>query len=443
MIGASGFGIIYAIATMWVAMEITVRRWVIAARRYVMSSVLLVGVIVFAGLAAGEVARKLGLPKVTGFLLAGVLLNPTVTGFIPGDFVRHTDLVTNIALSFITFSVGGTLLFSRVRALGKSIMSITLFEAESAFLVVLVGVLLVAPLLIHVEGATWTGVFIPAALMMACLASPTDPSATLAVVHQYKAQGQVTATILGAAAFDDVLGIINYSVAVALAQAFARHDPLSISSAILAPAAAIGGAVGLGVAFGFAFNVLVRLLNRETEGALIVGVLAMLCLCFGVASLIRADELLSTMTMGMVVVNYCSRREQVFKLLERYTEELIFVLFFTLSGMHLGFPTLAQSLPLVILFVVLRTLGKVLGTVVGGRWAGMSGKLTKYVAGGLLPQGGIVVGLALLMRQNNALADISGIIISVIIGATVLHEIGGPIVAKAAIKAAREIPGDA
>lgn len=407
-----------------------------------MSSVLLVGIIVFAGFVAGEGARKVGLPKVTGFLLAGVLLNPSVTGFISKDFVYHTDLVTNIALSFITFSVGGTLLFSRIKALGKSIVSITLFEAESAFLVVLVGVLLMAPLLVHVEGATWAGTFIPAALMIACLASPTDPSATLAVVHEYKAQGKVTSTILGAAAFDDVLGIINYSLAIALAQALAHHDRLNVSSAILTPTVTIGGAVGFGAAFGFGFSLLLRLLNRETEGALIVAVLAVLCLCFGVASLIGVDELLSTMTMGVVVVNYSSLREKVFKILERYTEELIFVLFFTLSGMHLGFSTLAQNLPLVVLFVLFRTLGKVLGAMVGGRLAGVSGKVTKYVAGGLLPQGGIVVGLALLMRQNGALADISGIIISVIIGATVLHEIGGPIVAKAAIKAAGEISGD-
>jgi Kef-type K+ transport system membrane component KefB len=406
-----------------------------------MSSILLVGIIVFTGFVAGEGARKVGLPKVTGFLLAGVLLNPSVTGFISQDFVYHTDLVTNIALSFITFSVGGTLLLSRVKALGKSIMSITLFEAESAFLVVLIGVLLVAPLVIHVEGATWAGTFIPAALMIACLASPTDPSATLAVVHEYKAEGKVTSTILGAAAFDDVLGIINYSVAIALAQALAHHDRLSISSAVLTPVVAIGGAIGLGAAFGFGFSLFLRLLSRETEGALIVAVLAMLCLCFGVASRIGVDELLSTMTMGMVVVNYSPLREKVFKILERYTEELIFVLFFTLSGMHLGFSTLAQNLPLVVLFVLLRTLGKVVGTLVGGRLAGMSNTVTKYVAGGLLPQGGIVVGLALLMRQNEALADISGTIISVIIGATVLHEIGGPIVAKAAIKAAGEIPG--
>jgi len=407
-----------------------------------MSSVLLVGITVFAGFAAGEVARKLGLPKVTGFILAGVLLNPTVTGFIPHDFAEHTDLVTNIALSFITFSVGGTLLFSRVRTLGKSIISITLLEAESAFVVVLLGTVLVGPLFVHAGDATWTGTFIPVALLIACLASPTDPSATLAVVHEYKARGKVTSTVLGAAAFDDVLGIINYSIAIALAQMLVVHAKLDFSSVVLAPAVDILGAVALGIAFGFAFNLLTGLVRRETEGVLIVAVLSMLSLCFGAASLIGVDELLSTMTMGMIVVNYNPLREKVFQILERYTEELIFVLFFTLSGMHLGFATLVQNLPLVLLFVAFRTVGKVAGAMAGAQLGKSPRKVKKYVAGGLIPQGGIVVGLALLMQQNPAFKDISDIVINVIIGATVIHEIAGPIVSKMAIRAAGEIPAD-
>jgi len=405
-----------------------------------MSSVLLVGITVFAGFVGGEVVRKLGLPKVTGFILAGVLLNPTVTGFIPKDFADHTDLVTNIALSFITFSVGGTLFFSRVKRLGKGIISITLFEAESAFVVVFAGMVLVAPLFIHTDGATCTGTFIPVALLVGCLASPTDPSATLAVVHEYKAKGKVTSTILGAAAFDDALGIINYSVAIALSQTLVLHEKLSFSSTVWAPAVDIFGAVALGTAFGFAFNLLTRLLSRETEGVLIVAVLATLSLCFGVASLIGVDELLSTMTMGMIVVNYNRLREKIFKILERYTEEMIFVLFFTLSGMHLSFSTLAQHLALVAFFVAFRTVGKVLGAVVGAQVARSPSKVKKYAAGGLIPQGGIVVGLALLMQQNHAFDDISDIVINVIIGATVIHEIAGPIISKAAIKAAGEIP---
>ncbi len=405
-----------------------------------MSPLLLVGITIFGGFVGGEVAKRVRLPKVTGYILAGVLLNPGIVGIVPKDFPAHTDVVTNIALSFITFSVGGTLLFSRLRKLGKGIVAITILEAETAFVVVTIGIAAVAPFLLHGDGAGWLTTYIPVALLMGCLASPTDPSATLAVVHEYRAQGQVTSTILGVTAFDDVTGIINFSLAVTLAQILISHARPGLTSTILHPAGQILGAVLLGIVAGLAFNLLTRLLVRETEGAIIVAVLAMLSLCFGTASFIGVDELLATMTMGVVVVNFNALSGKIFKVLERYTEELVFVLFFTLSGMNLDLRVLLGNLLLVGLFVVFRSCGKVLGATTGAALAHAPAKVKKYVAGGLIPQGGIVVGLALLMKQNPALADITDIVVSVIIGATVIHELIGPVVSRAAIRAAGEIP---
>ena len=131
------------------------------------------------------------------------MLNPGLLHVIPGDFVSHTDFITNLCLSFITFSVGGTLFFPHLKKLGKSIIWITLCEAEFAFIAVAIGFLAVTPFFIHIAGATWFTVFIPISLLIASLASPTDPSATLAVVHEYKAKGNVSSTVLGVAAFDE------------------------------------------------------------------------------------------------------------------------------------------------------------------------------------------------------------------------------------------------
>ena len=210
--------------------------------------------------------------------------------------------MTSIALSFITFSVSGTLRWKRVRELGKAIVWITVCEAEFAFLVTFAGVLVVAPLLITDTGAQWMTTFVPIALLMGCLAARTDPSATL-------------------------------------------------------------------------FNVL-----------------------------------------------------------GRYTEELVFVLFFTLSGMHLDFSVLVDNVALV------GSLGKGLGAITGATLAKTSGPVRRYVVGGLIPQGGIVIGLALLIKQNPAFGGIADIVISVIIGATVIHELLGPILSKVALGAAGEIP---
>jgi Kef-type K+ transport system membrane component KefB len=143
--------------------------------------------------------------------------------------------------------------------------------------------------------------------------------------------------------------------------------------------------------------------------------------------------------MGTVVVNFNKKQKLIFKVLERYTDELIFVLFFTLSGMYLDFTVLKTALLLVASFIVLRTIGKISGSVLGAVFSKAPDNVRKYTWGGLIPQGGIVVGLALIMKQNPAFNAFSDLIISVVIGSTIFHELIGPIMAKFSLKKAHEI----
>ena len=403
-----------------------------------MEPILILGIIIFTGFVASELCTRIGLPKVTGYILAGLILNPKLTHFIPDSFVEHTAVVTNVALSFITFSVGGTLLFSKIRSLGKPIIFITFFESEFAFLFVGVFFIILGPLVVSQPEFTFVSFFIPLALLLASLSSPTDPSATLAVEHQYKAKGEVTSTIMGVAAFDDILGIINYSLAVSVAGICILDQSLGIYS-IAQPFIKILGSIVGGCLFGFLLNILTKIIKKETEGVLITLIISLLSLCYGLAGMFGADELLSTMTMGIVVVNYNIKKEEIFKILERYTEELIFVLFFTISAMHLDFSVMVSNYFFIIIFIVFRSIGKFSGTILGGKISKSSLSVQKFTAGGLIPQGGIVIGLVLVVKQNPAFNSISDIILNVIIGATIIHEILGPVISKFALEKAGEI----
>ena len=404
-----------------------------------MTGMLILGLIIFLGFISGEVAKKIGLPKVTGFILAGIALNPRLTHIVPIDFTEHTVLIINTALAFITFEVGGTLHYSKIKKLGKAITYITFFEGEFAFLITSAGIAIVCPIFVHLSGANWSTAFIPIGLLMGSLASPTDPSATLAVVHEYKAKGPVSSTIMGIAALDDTLGIINFSIAIAISSILAANQKLSFLTSFGTPLYRIFGAIAFGIVIGIIFNLFTVRLLRETEGTLIVAILAMLAISFGISSLIGVDELLTIMTMGAMVINFNVKKEKIFRVLERYTDELIFVFFFTLSGMHLDFTLFLKFLPLALFFVIFRASGKISGAVLGAAAAKSSPKIKKYAWGGLIPQGGIVIGLALLIKQNPDFASFSDIIISIIIGATVVHEIIGPLISKRMIQAAGEI----
>ncbi|MBU0571821.1 MAG: cation:proton antiporter [Candidatus Omnitrophica bacterium] len=404
-----------------------------------MNAILFIGIIVFVGFIFGEIAEKIRLPKVAGYIVAGVLMDPEIWTFIPANFMRHADIVTNVALSFITFSIGGSIFYPHIKKLGKGIIYITLLEAEFAFLAIFFGFLLVTPFFAHIPGGKWAVTFIPLSLLIASLGAPTDPSATLAIKAQYHPKGEVISTMLSVAAFDDVLGIINYSIAVVIAQALVMQQRASVETTLLAPMLIITGSIVLGIVFGFLLNVITKFIRKETEGVFITVLFGLLAICFGLSTLTGADELLSTMVMGIVVVNFNPKREKIFSLLERYVDELIFVLFFTLSGMHMIFSIFLSTAVLSLFFLIFRFFGKFFGTALGATIAKSSPAVKKYTVGGLIPQGGIVIGLALMIKQNPAFSGIADIIISVIIGTTIINEFVGPITTKFALKRAGEL----
>ncbi len=400
---------------------------------------LTVAVILFAGFLLGELSQLIKLPKVTGYIIAGILLNPSLTGIISKEFVGHTEVITHIALAFITFSVGATLERKKLKKMGRMLLSLTFMEAEMAFGMVALGFMLLGPVLLPGSFGGFQTTIVPLALLAGSMASPTDPSATLAVGHEYKAHGEVSSTIMGIAAFDDMLGLINYSIALAVAGVFAASQEFSVASSIGEPLLAIGLAVMIGASFGFILNQLTKWIARETEGMLLVLILSLLLLSYGIANLLNADELLSTMAMGVVVVNYNPLQKKIFQMLERYTDELIFVLFFTISGMMLDLQVLGSAWELIFLFVVCRALGKFIGMRWGGYMLNASAKVKKFAVGGLIPQGGIVIGLALMIKQYEEFSHFSHVLINIIIGATIVHEILGPLLAKFSLTKAKEI----
>ena len=395
------------------------------------------GIMILVGYLLGELAGKLGLPRVSGYILAGLALNPNLSGFISHDFVRSTDVLTSLSLSILTFAVGGTLAIAPLKELGRGIIFLALGEAELSALLVTLGSLVVLPFFVPAGGSFLTTV-VPLALLLGALASPTDPSATLAVIHQYKAKGLVSFNIMAAAAVDEALGIVNFSVATVIASVLITHSSGQLAM-LLNPVVAIFGALALGTCVGLAFHYLPRLIRADSDGLLLVLVVALLALCYGLATFLGLDQLLATMSMGMVIVNFGSSRDRIFRLLEEYFEPLVFVLFFTISGMLLDIAVLIKYLPLVLLFVVFRSIGKLGGAYVGATVGGATRAVRKYAGWGLIPQGGIVIGLALVLQRDATFDELSGILLSVIIGATVLHELIGPLTSKLALQKAGEL----
>lgn len=405
-----------------------------------MSLLLITGIIIFSGFLLGELAARISLPKISGYIIAGILLNPQVLGIVPHSFIETGDPLVNISLAVITFHIGGSLSFDKIRKEGKNYLIMTLAESLLAYLFVFLLTFLTVQYVFNLFDSIYLALAF--SMLLASLASPTDPSATLAVIEEYKASGPVTSSVLGVAAFDDIMGIVLFTLSLASARILIGGGDSSMLESVGHLFYEVGGAVLLGVVFGFLLNLLSSYFRKETEGALIVLILAILITCYGTATYIGVDELLSTLALGVVVVNYNKQKKKIFGLIERYTEEIIFVIFFTLSGLHLDISLLSGNSVLILVFIAARFLGKYTGIWASSSFLSIPKQVKKYTAGGLLPQGGIVIGLALLVSKEEAFRTFSTLIMTVVIGTAIIHELFGPVISKLSLKNAGEIKDD-
>ena len=176
-----------------------------------MNALLDIGLLLILGYIAGWLFDKFGLPKIVGYIIVGVVLSPNTINFLGQDSIKTTEPLMEICLAFIAFEVGGALKWSRIKKHEKEIVNITLLASLLPFFLITIAIFtfgLLFPVLLPF------GLFgnLSLALLLGVLASPTAPAATLAVMHQYKAKGKVTDTILGVVALDDAVGILLFSI---------------------------------------------------------------------------------------------------------------------------------------------------------------------------------------------------------------------------------------
>lgn len=200
----------------------------------------------------------------------------------------------------------------------------------------------------------------------------------------------------------------------------------------------IVGAIITGGILGWLMSRLSHFLKIENEGQWIVVLSAFIILSFGISSLLNLDELLAAMSLGAFIANFNLQEKLLFKIIERYTESLILLLFFILSGLHLDISAIPSAAYLIAVFFLLRITGKYLGSHIGAVWANAPVKIRKYTGGGLIPQGGIVIGLALLISKNPDFSKVSDTLLAVVMGSTILNELLGPIAAVRSLKKAGE-----
>ncbi|MBR6186322.1 MAG: cation:proton antiporter [Clostridia bacterium] len=386
-----------------------------------MNTLLLIGIAMAAGLLVSRAARAVKLPNVTAFLVAGLLIGPCVGGLLSREQVASMDIISEAALGFIAYAIGGEFKLAYLKKIGKAPLTITVFQGLMTAVCVDAGLILF-------------GVDVPLALLLGAIALATAPAATLMVVRQYKADGPVTRMLLPVVAMDDALGLMVYSVSASVAQGM-LGGRTSFHSMVLTPLIEIVGSVALGMALGAVLGLCARFFaSRGNKLALSI---ALVFAGVGLCDMLNLSSLLVCMMIGAVMVNISQQREVLIEQCDRFTPPL-FLLFFVLSGAELDLGVLPQVGLIGLGYLLLRSIGKWGGTMLGAVCVKADKKIKHYLGLTLLPQAGVAIGMS---AQVAAKFPTLGAQVSTIVLAGVLvFELVGPVITKIALTKAGEIP---
>jgi len=382
------------------------------------------GILLLTGLLFGLLASRLGWPRVAAYVVAGVLFSPSLLGGLleirVGDWA---DPLTTVALGIIAYLIGGSITTGQLRRTGRGIIGSTLGESLGAALAVCGAMALLLPLEI---GGVSTLLL---ALAFGAIAAPTAPAATIAVLHQYRAQGPLSSTLLGVTALDDAVGVILFAIVTALAGMSSLVG--GVGGALLE----IAGSILLGGILGYGLSRMARHVIRDLRLPLVI---AAILLAIGIAERLELSELLAAMALGFSArASIGAAGDRLFAPVE-YLEELVFLVFFTVAGAMFDPAVLVQHLGLVLAYYLARLAGKVGGAAAGAHLGGAPPQVRRWLGLALIPQAGVAIGLALAIGQYPALQGASEIVLNVILGSTLLTAISGPVAVRFALSRAGE-----
>lgn len=382
-------------------------------------------ILLFCGLAFAKIIRMLKLPDVTGYLIGGLLIGPSVIGLLNHGAVEQLSLISDVALGFIAFSIGSEFKISYFKRVGVMPIVIAICESFLAVFFVVMGLLA-------------TGQSLPFSLVLGAIAAATAPAATIMVIKQYRAKGAVTETLLSVVAIDDATALVAFGICVSVAQTLTSGENASLLSSLLAPILEIVLALLCGGALGVLFTFLLRVF-KSTNNRLVLSI-AFVLIASAIAKQFNLSALLLTMAMGAVIANLCKNAKEIMSQCDSITPP-IFMMFFVLSGTELDLSILPSIGVVGVVYVVLRVVGKITGAWMGASIMKAEPKIRKWLGPALLPQAGVAIGLTVVAQT--VVPQYAPVIRAVVLCATLIYELIGPAVSKWTLKKAGEIAPDA
>ncbi len=408
-----------------------------------MATLLSLSIALISGLLLSRITKKLDLPAVTAYLVAGILVGPYCLGALGIDGIGFTSMesvhsfsiVCDVALGFIAFSIGNEFRVPHLRKIGRQATIVGIFQAFVTTLVVdaaLIGLHFAIPKVLTLE----------AAIILGAIASATAPAATLMVVKQYKAKGPVTDMLLPVVALDDAVGLVIFAISFGIARAMNAGE-VDVISVIVEPIIEVVASLLLGAVMGIAFHICERFFHSNSKRisvsiGFVMLTIALSQMTFDVGGVhIAYSSLLTCMMLGTIFCNICDFSEELMERVDKWTAPL-FVLFFVISGAELELGVFGNLLMVIVgvVYIVARCIGKYSGAFISAKIGKCDGKIVKYLGITLFPQAGVALGMAM---KAKAFGEIGNMVSTITLFAVLIYELVGPALTKTALLRAGDI----
>ena len=394
------------------------------------------------GIIGGKLAELAKLPKVTGYIIIGIIIGPNALGLMSHDVLASFKPFKILALGFIGFNIGMELNFKRLKKTGKEVLFVTLSQALLTFFLVAGAVYIFA------DEFKWTY-----ALIFGAIAMVTTPAPILVCIKSYHVKGRLTNLLCPMVALDDAFGIIVFAFILPISIYLAGHsgEVISAGNLLLGPMLEIGFSIIVGSILGL---IIIYILNHFRKGdnlSLLLIVVVGLFFGIGIGYAAEMSAILLPLTIGVLVANLL---DQDFMLdVKQNTDAVILpilLVFFTLSGAELDVALLPRLGELGLIYIFVRIIGKMIGSSVSTKIMGERKEVVKYLGVTLIPQGGVAIDMAILAEfrflqlaselDNPHFAVIGSTVLTIILAATVIYKVFGEIIVKWAFKKAGELP---
>jgi len=404
----------------------------------------MLALLIIFGVVGGSIVSKFKFPKVTGYIVVGLIIGPSVLGIFNHEMVENFTIIRQVAIGFIGYTIGLELRFSKLKKTGKQVTVITIVQAVSTALLVTIAILF----FVQDRELKWTY-----ALILGAIATATAPGPIISVVKNNRTKGPVTNILLPLVALDDAIGIMFFAVMLSVGVTLLNlgGEVLSIAEILWEPVREIGVSIIAGAVIGLTLSFILNHLKKRdaSEDLYLLVIIASLFLGIGFGLAVHASAILLPMTIGVVITNTVSDEfeHKLTRISDLYSAPILLA-FFMIAGMELNLAVLRVIGVIGVVYVIVRVVGKVSGAYVGAKLVNAPPTVVKYLGWTLIPQAGVAIDMALtadlrfqaLAAEHGAwIGDIGSTIMTIVLAATLVYEVFGLVIVKRALASAGEI----